>query len=88
MLADKKKLYSEYHAAKKEMTDFLTAKANVDRLLDYRDTVQEKQKRETQMCFPLQLVDKGLLGRYPRVHHPLLMADSAPRSRCLLYAES
>ena len=45
LLADKKKLYSEYHAAKKEMADFLTAKANVDRLLVYRDTEQEKETR-------------------------------------------
>jgi len=45
LLADKKKLYSEYHSAKKEMADFLTAKANVDRLLGYRDTEQEKETR-------------------------------------------
>jgi len=46
--AEKKKLYSEYHAAKKEMTDFLTAKANVDRLLGYRETEQEQETRNTE----------------------------------------
>jgi len=45
LLADKKKLYSEYHAAKKEMKDLLIAKSNVDRLLGYRDAEQETKKK-------------------------------------------
>lgn len=35
LLAEKKKQYFEYYAAKREMREFLTAKSNVDRLLQY-----------------------------------------------------
>jgi len=33
LLSEKKKTYGQYHAAKKEMQDILTAKANIDQLL-------------------------------------------------------
>ena len=35
--AEKKKLYGEYHTARQEMKDFITAKSNVDRLLRYNE---------------------------------------------------
>lgn len=35
--AEKKKLYGEYHTARQDMKDFITAKSNVDRLLRYNE---------------------------------------------------
>lgn len=46
LLAEKKKMYSEYHTVKKEMKDFITAKSNIDRLLGYRDSTPEQEKRK------------------------------------------
>jgi hypothetical protein len=43
LLAEKKKAYSEYAAARKEMRELLTAKANVDRILDHAPTAPEKE---------------------------------------------
>lgn len=43
LLAEKKKLYSGYHEAKQEMRELITAKSNVDRLLQY-DHKEEKSK--------------------------------------------
>jgi len=42
MLAEKKKAYGEYRQAKDEMRELLTAKSNVDRLLNITDTQQER----------------------------------------------
>ncbi len=49
LLAQKKTLYEEYNAVRKDMKDFLTAKSNVDRLLGYRDTEQAKETRSPQL---------------------------------------
>ena len=46
LLSEKKKAYANYHSAKKEMQNVLTAKANVDHLLG-RDMVK-KEKEKTQ----------------------------------------
>lgn len=40
--AEKKKLYSEYHSAKKFMQEILTAKQNAEQLLNFRETAKEK----------------------------------------------
>lgn len=48
LLAEKKKAYSEYAAAKKEMQEILTAKANVDRLLSPEPETPEKEKEQAQ----------------------------------------
>lgn len=42
VLADKKKVFSEYQAAKRIMRELLTAKANVDQLLRFPATSPEK----------------------------------------------
>jgi len=46
LLSEKKKASAQYHSAKKEMQTILTAKANVDRLL--QDTLSEKDKEKSQ----------------------------------------
>lgn len=48
LLAGKKKAYAEYAAAKKEMQEVLTAKANVDRLLSPESEKPEKEKEQAQ----------------------------------------
>ena len=48
LLAEKKKAYAEYAAAKKEMQEVLTAKANVDRLLGAPQEQPEKEKEQAQ----------------------------------------
>ena len=48
LLAGKKKAYAEYAAAKKEMQEVLTAKANVDRLLSSEPEKSEKEKEQAQ----------------------------------------
>ena len=48
LLAGKKKAYAEYAAAKKEMQEVLTAKANVDRLLGAPPEQPEKEKEQAQ----------------------------------------
>ena len=48
LLAEKKKAYTEYTAAKKEMQEVLTAKANVDRLLGTPPEQPEKEKEQAQ----------------------------------------
>lgn len=46
LLSDKKKAYSEYAAARKEMKELLTAKMNIDRLLgDAREQPERKQEQ-------------------------------------------
>ena len=40
--ADKKKLYSQHHAAKNHMQEILMAKQNVEMLLNYHDTEQTR----------------------------------------------
>ena len=44
LLAKKKKAYGSYHNAKKEMQEVLTAKANIDRLLQSETPEKEKEK--------------------------------------------
>ncbi|MCJ7856532.1 relaxase/mobilization nuclease domain-containing protein [Lachnospiraceae bacterium NSJ-143] len=48
LLAEKKKAYAEYAAAKKEMQEVLTAKANVDKLLGSEPEKPEKEKEQAQ----------------------------------------
>lgn len=48
LLSEKKKAYGKYHAAKKEMQDILTAKANIDRLLGLEQEQKEKEKSQKQ----------------------------------------
>lgn len=48
LLAEKKKAYAEYVAAKKEMQAVLTAKANVDRLLGAPPERPEQEKEQAQ----------------------------------------
>lgn len=48
LLSEKKKAYSKYHSAKKEMQNVLTAKANVDRLLGQDMVAKEKDKSQDQ----------------------------------------
>ena len=48
LLAEKKKAYAEYAAAKKEMQAVLTAKANVDRLLGAPPERPEQEKEQAQ----------------------------------------
>lgn len=48
LLAEKKKAYAEYAAAKKEMQAVLTAKANVDRLLGAPPKRPEQEKEQAQ----------------------------------------
>lgn len=48
LLAEKKKAYAEYAAAKKEMQAVLTAKANVDRLLGAPPERTEQEKEQAQ----------------------------------------
>lgn len=48
LLSEKKKAYGQYHAAKKEMQDILTAKANIDRLLGLEQEQREKEKSQEQ----------------------------------------
>ena len=48
LLAEKKKAYAEYAAAKKEMQAVLTAKANVDRLLGAPPQRTEQEKEQAQ----------------------------------------
>ena len=48
LLAEKKKAYAEYAAAKKEMQAVLTAKANVDRLLGAPPEWPEQEKEQAQ----------------------------------------
>lgn len=47
--AEKKSLYSEYHAAKKEMKDTLTAKSNLDQLLRYDDAERTKPSQQAEV---------------------------------------
>ncbi|MEG0693057.1 MAG: relaxase, partial [Oscillospiraceae bacterium] len=46
LLLQKKKVYGQYHAVKKEMQDILTAKANIDRLLG----LEQEQKAQGEFC--------------------------------------
>lgn len=46
LLSEKKKAYAQYHSAKKEMQNVLTAKANVDRLLGKNTPEKEKEKSQ------------------------------------------
>ena len=47
LLSEKKKAYSEYTAARKEMKELLTAKMNIDRLLgDAREQPERKQEQD------------------------------------------
>lgn len=48
ILAEKKKVYSEYRVAKKEMQDYLISKQNIDAILceDERASQREKNKNE------------------------------------------
>ncbi|PWJ22713.1 relaxase/mobilization nuclease-like protein [Faecalicatena orotica] len=48
LLSEKKKVYGQYHTAKKEMQDILTAKANIDRLLGLEQEQKEKEKSQEQ----------------------------------------
>lgn len=48
LLSQKKKGYRQYHTAKKEMQDILTAKANIDRLLGLEQEQKEKEKSQEQ----------------------------------------
>lgn len=48
LLSGKKKAYAQYHSAKKEMQDILTAKANIDRLLGLEQEQKEKEKSQEQ----------------------------------------
>ena len=48
LLAEKKKAYSEYAAARKEMRELLTAKANVDRILDHAPAAPEQENERQQ----------------------------------------
>ncbi|MFV0503054.1 MAG: hypothetical protein ACK5LT_03675 [Lachnospirales bacterium] len=48
LLSEKKKAYAQYHSAKKEMQNVLTAKANVDRLLGENTPEKEKEKSQEQ----------------------------------------
>ncbi|MFP3153903.1 hypothetical protein LQZ18_05620 [Lachnospiraceae bacterium ZAX-1] len=43
LAAEKKKLYSAYHPARKLMQDILTAKQNAEQLLNYKDVAPEKK---------------------------------------------
>ena len=46
LLAEKKEKYEEYKAARKEMTDYQTAKNNVDRILGLTPSGQEQKKQQ------------------------------------------
>jgi hypothetical protein len=48
LLTEKKKAYSEYAAARKEMRELLTAKANVDRILGHAPAAPEKENERQQ----------------------------------------
>ena len=48
LLSEKKKAYGQYHSAKKEMQDILTAKANIDRLLGVEQEQKAKEKSQDQ----------------------------------------
>lgn len=48
LLSEKKRAYGQYHAAKREMQDILTAKANIDRLLGLEKEQKEKEKSQDQ----------------------------------------
>ena len=48
LLSAKKKAYAEYVTVKKSMQEVQTAKANVDRLLGYDDSLKEKEKTQEQ----------------------------------------
>ncbi|MEF9984494.1 MAG: relaxase, partial [Oscillospiraceae bacterium] len=48
LLSEKKKAYVQYHLAKKEMQDILTAKANIDRLLGLEQEQKAKEKSQEQ----------------------------------------
>ena len=43
LAAEKKTLYGEYHPARKEMQDILSARQNVQQMLNHRDAVKEKE---------------------------------------------
>lgn len=48
LLSQKKMAYGQYHEAKKEMQDILTAKANINRLLGLEQEQKEKEKSQEQ----------------------------------------
>ena len=48
LLSEKKKAYGQYHSAKKDMQDILTAKANIDRLLGLEQEQKTKEKSQEQ----------------------------------------
>lgn len=48
LLSQKKKVYGQYHTAKKEMQDILTAKANIDQLLGLEQKQKQKEKSQEQ----------------------------------------
>jgi len=43
LAAEKKKLYAGYHLARKHMQDILSARQNVQQLLNYRETTKERE---------------------------------------------
>ena len=47
LAAEKKKLYAEYHPARKNMQDVLSAQQYVRQLLNYRDAEKEKENERT-----------------------------------------
>lgn len=48
VLAVKKKAYSEYHQAKKDMQDYVTAKHNIDMILGESQREEQEQKKQKQ----------------------------------------
>ena len=48
LLSKKKQAYGTYHSAKKEMQEVLTAKANIDRLLQSETPAKESEKTQNQ----------------------------------------
>ena len=48
LLAEKKKVDSEYTIARKEMRELLTAKANVDRLVSHAPATPERENERQQ----------------------------------------
>ena len=49
LLSEKKKAYARYHSTKKEMKNILTAKANVDHLLDDNTSEKEREKHKKEI---------------------------------------
>jgi predicted restriction endonuclease len=49
LLAEKKNLYKDYHSSRSEMRELLTARHNVERLLDFKETPQGVQKNQPEL---------------------------------------